>query len=178
MADVALRVNEARCLDLADINWELGRFGKVHVRHGRAPRGSGRRERMVPLIKDAGRTLRWFIENVRGLFGDDYARHGAPLLPSERHNAYGTTARAGAETLRAGLAAGRCRPPAGLAGRADPARAAAPSPPSFTWAGWTCWRSSRHWAMPGSRPRWRMSTSMPLISRTPGSPGKSAPRCG
>ena len=59
----------------------------------------------MPLINDAGRTLRWFIADVRGLFGDDYARHGAPLLPSERHNADGTAGRAGAETLRAGLAA-------------------------------------------------------------------------
>jgi integrase/recombinase XerD len=42
---------------------------------------------------------------VRGLFGDDFARHGAPLLPSERHNADGTASRAGAEVLRAGLAA-------------------------------------------------------------------------
>jgi site-specific recombinase XerD len=105
MADVGLRVNEARCLDLADVKWELGRFGKLHVRHGKGARGSGPRERMVPLINDAGRTLRWFIADVRGLFGDDYARHGAPLLPSERHNADGTAGRAGAETLRAGLAA-------------------------------------------------------------------------
>jgi integrase/recombinase XerD len=64
---------------------------------------------MVPLINDAGRTLRWFIEDVRGCFGDDYAQHGAPLLPSERHNADGTAARAGAETLRAGLAAAAAR---------------------------------------------------------------------
>ena len=105
MAEVGLRVNEARCLDLADVKWELGRFGKLHIRHGKGARGSGPRERMVPLINDAGRTLRWFIADVRGLFGDDYARHGAPLLPSERHNADGTAGRAGAETLRAGLAA-------------------------------------------------------------------------
>ena len=105
MAEVGLRVNEARCLDLADVRWELGRFGKLHVRHGKGARGSGPRERMVPLINGAGRTLRWFVEDVRGLFGDDFARHGAPLLPSERHNADGTAARAGAEALRAGLAA-------------------------------------------------------------------------
>ena len=76
MADVGLRVNEARCLDLADVKWELGRFGKLHIRHGKGARGPGPRERMVPLINEAGRTLRWFIAGVRGLFGDDYARHG------------------------------------------------------------------------------------------------------
>jgi integrase/recombinase XerD len=82
MAEVGLRVNEARCLDLADVKWELRRFGKLHVRHGKGARGSGPRERMVPLINEAGRTLRWFIGHVRGLFGDDYTRPGAPLLPS------------------------------------------------------------------------------------------------
>jgi len=26
MAEVGLRVNEARCLDLSDVRWDLGRF--------------------------------------------------------------------------------------------------------------------------------------------------------
>ena len=56
MSEVGLRVNEARSLDLDDIKWDLGRFGKLHVRHGKGARGSGPRERMVPLINDAGRT--------------------------------------------------------------------------------------------------------------------------
>jgi site-specific recombinase XerD len=47
MAEVGLRVNEACKLDLADIKWDLGRFGKLHVRHGKGARGSGPRERMV-----------------------------------------------------------------------------------------------------------------------------------
>ena len=33
MAEVGLRVNEASQLDLADVKWDLGRFGKLHVRH-------------------------------------------------------------------------------------------------------------------------------------------------
>ncbi|WP_241777981.1 hypothetical protein [Streptomyces sp. CT34] len=39
---------------------ELGRFGKLHVRHGKGARDSGPRERMVPLTNGADRTLRWF----------------------------------------------------------------------------------------------------------------------
>ena len=54
MAEVGLRVNEVRRLDLADVKWDLGRFGKLHVRHGKGARGSGPRERMVPLINGAG----------------------------------------------------------------------------------------------------------------------------
>lgn len=57
MSEVGLRVNEVRCLDLADVKWELGRFGKLHVRVGKGARGSGPRERMVPLINGADRTL-------------------------------------------------------------------------------------------------------------------------
>src|SRR6266436_8594514 len=37
-ADVGLRVNEVRMLDLDDVRWELGRFGKLNVRHGKGSR--------------------------------------------------------------------------------------------------------------------------------------------
>jgi integrase len=40
MAKVGLRVNEARHLDLDDVEWNLGRFGKLHVRVGKGSRGS------------------------------------------------------------------------------------------------------------------------------------------
>jgi DNA-binding Xre family transcriptional regulator len=104
-----LRVNEVRHLDLADIKWDLGRFGKLHVRHGKGARGSGPRERMVPLINGAGRTLRWFVEDVWCQLGDDPARLGAPLFCSERRNIDGTAARVGSEALRAGLAEAAAR---------------------------------------------------------------------
>ena len=103
MAEVGLRVNEACRLDLADIKWDLGRFGKLHVRHGKGSRGSGPRERMVPLVNDAGRTLRWFIQDVWGQFDEDHTRPGAPLFPSERRNADGSCLRVGDDALRAGL---------------------------------------------------------------------------
>lgn len=104
MSLVGLRINEARNLDLADVKWNLGRFGKLHVRVGKGARGSGPRERMVPLINGADRLLRWFIEDVWGHFGDDHTRPDAPLLPSERKNADGSCKRIGDDPLRAGLA--------------------------------------------------------------------------
>lgn len=104
MSEVGLRVNEVRSLDLADVKWELGRFGKLHVRVGKGARGSGPRERMVPLINGADRTLRWFIEDVWAHFDDNYTRPGAPLFPSERKNTAGTCKRIGDDALRAGLA--------------------------------------------------------------------------
>ena len=72
---------------------------------GKGARGSGPRERMVPLINGAGVTLRWFIEDVWCCFDDDHARPGAPLFCSERRNADGSAARVGNETLRCSLAA-------------------------------------------------------------------------
>ncbi|WP_256335224.1 tyrosine-type recombinase/integrase [Lentzea albidocapillata] len=104
MAGVGVRINEARHLDLADIRWELGRFGKLHIRMGKGARGSGPRERMVPLLNGADRTLCWYVEDVWGQFGDDHTRHGAPLFPSERTNRDGSRCRVGYDTLRAGLA--------------------------------------------------------------------------
>lgn len=105
VAEVGLRVNELRSLDLADVKWDLGWFDKLHVRNGNGARGSGPRERMVPLINNAGATLRWFIEDVWGHFDDDHARPGAPLLPSERRRADGSCARVGDDAVRASLAA-------------------------------------------------------------------------
>ncbi|MEB3961247.1 hypothetical protein OKJ48_13460 [Streptomyces kunmingensis] len=88
-------MSEACGLELDDINWDLGRFGKLHVRHGKGARGSGPRERMVPLINGADRTLRWFFEDVWGQFDADHTRPGAPLFPSERKNTDGSARRVG-----------------------------------------------------------------------------------
>ncbi|WP_260848432.1 hypothetical protein [Streptomyces sp. SLBN-118] len=63
------------------------------MRHGKGARGSGPRERMVPLINGADRTLRWFIEDVWGQFDDDHTRPDAPLFPSERTNSDGSSCR-------------------------------------------------------------------------------------
>jgi integrase/recombinase XerD len=120
MATVGLRVNEARNLDLADVKWELGPFGKLHVRHGKGARGSGPRERMVPLVNHADRTLRWFIQDVWGQFDHDHTRHGAPLLPSEHKNADGSCGRVGDDALRAGLAAAAATHLPAWAGRLTP----------------------------------------------------------
>jgi integrase len=71
-ADVGLRVNEVRMLDLDDVRWELGRFGKLNVRHGKGSRRKGPKPRLVPLINGAGRGLRWFTGDVWGQFDGDY----------------------------------------------------------------------------------------------------------
>jgi integrase/recombinase XerD len=120
MAEIGLRANEVRRLDLTDVKWELGPFGKVHVRYGKGSCGSGPRERMVPLINGAGRTLRWFIEDVWGQFCDDHTRPGAPLFPTERVKANAGARRLGPDTLRAALAEVTLRHLPGWDGRLTP----------------------------------------------------------
>jgi integrase/recombinase XerD len=109
MADVGLRVNETRHLDLADLRWELGPFGKLHVRVGKGARGSGPRQRMVPLLNNAGATLRWFVEDVWGQLDGDHTRHGAALFPSERRSADGSAGRVGYDALRSAVAEAAAR---------------------------------------------------------------------
>ncbi|WP_258564783.1 hypothetical protein [Streptomyces sp. WELS2] len=48
MSRVGLRVSEACKLDLADIKWDLGRFGKLHVRHGEGAGARGRASGWFP----------------------------------------------------------------------------------------------------------------------------------
>lgn len=65
MSQVGLRVSEACKLDLTDIKWNLVRFGKLPVRHGKGARGSGAaRADGAADQRRADRTLRWFIEDV------------------------------------------------------------------------------------------------------------------
>jgi hypothetical protein len=48
-------MKEARMLDLDDVRWELGRFGKLNVRHGKGSRRKGPKPRLVQLINCADR---------------------------------------------------------------------------------------------------------------------------
>jgi integrase len=103
-SDVGLRINEARMLDLDDVRWELGRFGKLNVRHGKGSRRKGPKPRLVPLINGADHNLGWFIEDVWAHFDLDHTRSGAPLFPSERKTADGSCSRATADVFRRSLA--------------------------------------------------------------------------
>jgi hypothetical protein len=123
-ADVGLRINEARMLDLEDVRWELGRFGKLNVGHGKGSRRKGPKPRLVPLINGADCSLRWFIEDVLGQFDGGPARHGcaAVSLRAQEHRRILQARNRG----RVPPVAGRCRrsAPACLGREAHAARAA------------------------------------------------------
>ncbi|MBT2511666.1 site-specific integrase [Streptomyces sp. ISL-98] len=103
-SQVGLRIGESTRLDMADLKWELGPLGKVHVRFGKGSRRRGPKQRIVPLINGARDQAVWFVEEVRGQFDDAWDQPGAPFLVSERRAADGSCGRVSTETLRAGLA--------------------------------------------------------------------------
>lgn len=83
--EVGLRAAELCGLALDDLHFEHGSLGKIHVRLGKGARGSGPRQRLVPMLGDARALLVWWVREVRGEFdNDDWELPGAVLFPSER----------------------------------------------------------------------------------------------
>jgi len=59
------RAEEAVALELVDLHFSRGPFGKIHVRFGKAARGSGPRPRWVPMLDHLDLILRWYVDDVR-----------------------------------------------------------------------------------------------------------------
>lgn len=97
------RVSELCLLQVGDIRWETGLFGKILLR-GKGSRSSGKKERLVPLINGARELLEWWVSGPRWLFDDRGADVGAPLFPSERRFGDGANRPVTDDALRAGLA--------------------------------------------------------------------------
>jgi integrase/recombinase XerD len=62
------RCEEAVLLNIADVHFGRGPFGKLHVRFGKGARTSGPRPRWVPMLDGLDVLLRWFLDDVRGRF--------------------------------------------------------------------------------------------------------------
>lgn len=60
-----LRSDEAASLEQSDLHFDRGPFGKIHVRFGKAARGSGPRPRWVPMLDQLDLVLRWYLDDVR-----------------------------------------------------------------------------------------------------------------
>ncbi|MFJ9460801.1 tyrosine-type recombinase/integrase [Kitasatospora sp. NPDC101447] len=78
-----VRASELCGVCMGHLHWENGQWGRFLVR-GKGARGSGPREREAFLFKEGRELLWWYIEEVRGEFGDDPTDPLAPLFPSER----------------------------------------------------------------------------------------------
>ena len=120
ITQVGLRITETCQLDLDDIKWDLGAFGKLHVRYGKGANRSGPRPRMVPLI---GRFRRDAALVHRGHLGP--ARHrrpaaGGAAVPLERRHADRTAKRITDDGIRSGLAEATARHLPGWNGKLTP----------------------------------------------------------
>jgi integrase len=78
-----VRAAELCAVKIGDVHWEHGQWGRFLV-HGKAARGSGPRQREAYLFQEGRALLWWYIEEVRGEFGDEADHPQAPLWPSER----------------------------------------------------------------------------------------------
>jgi site-specific recombinase XerD len=103
-AGVGLRIGESVRLDLDDFKWELGPYGKMHVRFGKGARRRGAKQRLVPLINGTSDQAVWYIEQVRGQFDDAWDHAGAPLLCTLDKTRDGASVRVIQGVLRNGLA--------------------------------------------------------------------------
>jgi integrase/recombinase XerD len=64
-----LRADEAASLELCDLHFGRGPFGKLHVRFGKGTKTSGPRPRWVPMLDGLDLVLRWYLDEVRPRFG-------------------------------------------------------------------------------------------------------------
>ena len=64
-----LRSEESASLELGDLHFGRGPFGKLHVRFGKGAKTSGPRPRWVPMLDGLDLILRWYVEDVRPRFG-------------------------------------------------------------------------------------------------------------
>jgi site-specific recombinase XerD len=97
------RISELCLLNIGDILWEHGRFGKLLLT-GKASRGrSGKKERLAPLINGSRELLEWWVTGPRWDFGGQLDAADAPVFPSERRLGDGTNGRVSDDALRSGL---------------------------------------------------------------------------
>jgi integrase/recombinase XerD len=81
-----LRASEATKLEIRDVHFDRGPFGKLHVRFGKATKGSGPRPRWVPMLDDLHLILHWYLRDVRPRFRKNepflFCDEGGGLLSS------------------------------------------------------------------------------------------------
>lgn len=78
-----LRTFETVMLDVKDCRFDLGDYGKLHIRFGKGSKGSGYKTRWVPMLDDLNVLIKWYIEHIRTLFTNN---DNGPLFFSEGGN--------------------------------------------------------------------------------------------
>lgn len=162
-------------LDLHDVRWELGEFGKLNVRHGKGSRRGGPEPRLVPLINGANDVLTWFVRDVWGHFVLDHTVPGAPLFPSERRTGSVASRRATADVFRRSLAEATAAHLPSWSGTLTPHVLRHCCASQLYDSGWTCSRSRSCSGMPGPPRPCATSMSTAAGSSRPGSRARPRP---
>lgn len=81
MEMAGLRGFECSMLDVKDLRFDLGEKGKIDVRYGKGSRGTGYKERLVPMLFGVDELFKWYMKEVRPLYTDD---ESGPLFMNER----------------------------------------------------------------------------------------------
>lgn len=95
---LGIRINEMTMVDISDVRFDLGttEIGKINIRYGKGSRGTGPKQRWIPLINGSRKLLEWYLENVHALFKDNYENE-TPLFLTESGD------RVTRDTMRANL---------------------------------------------------------------------------
>lgn len=112
------RVSELCLLQIGDVRFDLGPFGKVLLR-GKGRRGQ-KKERLIPLINGSRGLLEWWLSGPRWEFDERGDDPSAPLFPSERRYAGAVSARVSENALRTGLSEAVARHLPAWSGRVSP----------------------------------------------------------
>ncbi|ELB86354.1 integrase/recombinase [Rhodococcus wratislaviensis IFP 2016] len=68
-----LRAEETSRLDISDVHFGRGPFGKIHVRFGKGAKTSGPRPRWVPMLDGLDLILRWYLDDIAPRLGEGAA---------------------------------------------------------------------------------------------------------
>ena len=81
---LGIRINELTMVDVSDVRFDLGttEIGKINIRYGKGSRGTGPKQRWVPLINGSRKLLEWYLKNVHVLFNGNYENE-IPLFLTE-----------------------------------------------------------------------------------------------
>lgn len=72
-------------VNITDVRMDLGTtgIGKLHVRYGKGSRGTGPKQRWVPLLNGSDELINWYLENIYPKFVKDDG-DGKALFLSEK----------------------------------------------------------------------------------------------
>ena len=80
---LGIRINELIMVDVGDVRFDLGEYGKIYIKYGKGSRGSGFKPRWIPLLNGSHELFQWYLDNVYNKFPINQTSK-SPLFLSEK----------------------------------------------------------------------------------------------